>query len=1086
MTPISLAGQWRFALDPDGIGITDTWYNQPLPHTITLPGILQGQGYGDPVTTDSFFIHGLHDKLWFQREAYKDHVQPGDVKVPFIPQPPRHYIGAAWYQTTIMVPQSWAGRRTVLSMERPKWQTQVWLNSQPIGSFDGLCTPHQYDLGVLAPGDYTLTIRVDNGMIYPYRPDSHSISDSGGNSWNGIVGDILLTQTGPAWFHRIDIYPNYKTKSVEANLVIHTTGGTQHCAIEMDNAVVYSGEVSHGQTITITHQYPADTPLWNEYHPALLTLGFGLFQTTGGDCYHQQEVTFGMRNIEAKGNHFLLNGKRIFLRGTNDHGCFPLTGYPATTVEEWLDIYQVCKDWGMNHIRYHSYCPPKAAFIAADRLGLYLHIETGGWNYFAPGNDNEKHLYMETDAILHEYGNHPSFVLFCSGNEPHGNWEPVLKAWVAKYRTIDNRRLYATQCGRTLPIEPEPIDFADYHYTVARGDMRARRQAGWFGKDFDHVFEGLEGPFLAHELGQHCAYPDFNIGDKFTGYLKPRYYEIFKASLAKSGMAHRNKDFTMASGMLQALCYKEEVEANMRTKAFSGFSLLDLHDYTGQCGAFCGLVDAFWEAKPYITPEWFRRFNAPVVPLAWVKTATYQSTDTLTIPLDIACYAETDLADVVVTWSIVPVDPSQVGIDPQPLHPGRITIPTGGNTFVGEISTPLSALKTGAYHLTVSIQDTDISNDWPIWVYEPIQAKAPAFTTTSDFAQGVALLKEGKDVLFIPTPESLSWNCPPISWAPIFWNAQMGPNWSRPLGLWNEVNHPALAQFPTSYGLQWQWNDIVQGTRAMNIGALPNGLQPFIQPIDDWNRNYKLALAFECKMFGGRMVVCSAQLPQLATTSIAADQLLHSIEAYMGSPHFAPTVTLTPEDFSTFLFDTTIMQKLGATATLQGDIPVDIEEILTGDANRFWRSDRGHNYPYTIDITVPTPVEVTGLYIMPRQNHRDMEGAVKHYRIEVSTCGHVWEAITQGELPGSYHLQQIMFPRAVTITKLRLVLEAGFGAKDIIYWPTMHHIGHTYTRGDFIDTFAALSQVAFITTATLDGSATIEYTEGHTASEEIY
>ena len=1093
----SLHGNWRFALDEKGVGLSEKWHLQTLADNIQLPGILQAQGYGNPVSTESFFIHGLHDKLWFLRDAYKEHVQEGDVKVPFIAQPPRHYIGAAWYQTDIIVPQEWADKRITFSMERPKWKTHVWVGDTYFGNCDALCTEHTYDFGMLSPGKHVLTVMVDNSMIYPYRPDSHSISDSAGNSWNGIVGKIELAATGQVWFDRIDVYPCYKTKSAKSVMKLKSIGGKHEGEISViaKNGTAKQSmgfEVDGEATVEITTPLGEDAQLWSEFNPALQTMEYDVYNKSG-HC-HKQHVIFGLRNIKAKGSHFMLNGNRVFMRGTNDHGCFPLTGYPATDIEEWRRIYSVCKEWGLNHIRYHSYCPPKAAFEAADELGMYLHIEPGGWNHFTPGCENEKHLHMESDRILKAYGNHASFVLFCAGNEPHGNWEPVLKAWVAKYREIDNRHLYATQCGRTLPIDPEPIDHADYHYTVSRGDMRARRQLGWFGKDFDHVFEGFDAPFLAHELGQHCAYPDFDVAEKFTGYLQPRYYEVFKASLEKSGMAHRNKDFTMASGMLQALCYKEEIEANMRTKKFSGFSLLDLHDYIGQCGALCGLVDAFWEEKPYISSEWFRRFNAPIVPLARVTKAAWATSEKFTAELEMACYAEESLLGATVWWRIE----DENGIAKINGKFENVDIATGGNTTVGTIEANLNELQTGAYRLIVGVDSTEVENDWKIWVYASLACNnVAAVQICSDFAQAVELLKDSSNVLFIPPKENLGWNCPPIAWAPIFWNAQMGPNWCRPLGLWNDTSHPALLQFPTNTGMDWHWNDIVHGARAMNIGGLPAELQPFIQPIDDWNRNYKLALAFECKMYSGKMVVCSADLTTLAETSPVAAQLLHSIASYMASPAFTPMVEITEEHMQTFLFDTAIMQKLGATVKLldaqelsprMKDFAANIavENIITGDANRYWLAGEnfGGQYPFTLEFETPEPVKISGLCIMPRQNHRDMQGAPKGYEVSAFVDGE-WQLQAKGELSASYHVQNIYLPVKVTSSKLRLKLLGGFGADDITYW-LMHRDGHSSVTGNYHDPYCSLAQVAYITDADVAQSATIEYTDGRTATEEIY
>jgi hypothetical protein len=59
---------------------------------------------------------------------------------------------------------------------------------------------------------------------------------------------------------------------------------------------------------------------------------------------------------------------------------------------------------------------------------------------------------------------------------------------------------------------------------------------------------------------------------------------------------------------LQALCYKADIEAALRTKDFGGFQLLDLHDFPGQGTALVGVLDPFWGEKGYISPAEYKRF----------------------------------------------------------------------------------------------------------------------------------------------------------------------------------------------------------------------------------------------------------------------------------------------------------------------------------------------------------------------------------------------------------------------------------------------------------------------------------------------
>src|SRR5215204_80948 len=109
-------------------GIQDNWFDQSLTDKIILPGVLQSQNYGDEISTRTPWVLSLYDKNWFLREDYKDSAEAGNVKVPFLSQPPRHYLGAAWYNREIEIPAGWQEKRIVLFLERPHWESTVWID----------------------------------------------------------------------------------------------------------------------------------------------------------------------------------------------------------------------------------------------------------------------------------------------------------------------------------------------------------------------------------------------------------------------------------------------------------------------------------------------------------------------------------------------------------------------------------------------------------------------------------------------------------------------------------------------------------------------------------------------------------------------------------------------------------------------------------------------------------------------------------------------------------------------------------------------------------------------------------------------
>ena len=1068
---ISLAGQWRFALDRNDTGTNENWFTRNLSDKIQLPGVLEAQGYGDEIGIHTPWVLTLYDHFWYLRADYAAYTNAGRVKVPFLCQPPRHYLGAAWYQRDFEIPTNWSGKRVVLFLERPHWKSTVWLDDREIGSDISLCTPHEFELGIVGetrsaehplrsqsnalrseimPGKHRLTIRVDNRMILPYRPDAHSVSDSLDDAWNGIVGKIELQVSDEVCIERLRLDPDLNRKGVAVTLFTRNGAGKAVAAPLVMLQVVpqnfggnalkpfqQSARIESGETnLTLFFPMGARFEQWSEFNPKV----YNLRATIGGKGFYSEITgTFGMREFKAEGNQFILNGHPIYFRGTHFGGDFPLTGYPPTDVESWKKIFQTCKDWGLNHMRFHSWCPPEAAFEAADELGFYLQIECGMWNEFTPGGEMEKMLYSETDRILRDFGNHPSLMLISASNEAHGRWQPVLTKWVEHFRAEDPRHLYTPDTGWSLIDSPgQPINGGADYLAIGRvGPNHVRGESGWFGRDYRDAIAGVNVPVIAHEVGQWVAYPDFSIIQKFTGFMQPGNFEIFRDSAAAHGLLEQNKDFAWASGRFQLECYKEEIEANLRTPGLDGFQLLDLHDYTGQGTALVGLLDPFWEGKGYATPDEFKEFCNSTVPLARLARRTFTTADKFEVPVEAAHFGESPLAVATAGWQIVNLANEVVARGEFAVT----NIPVGKNFPLGNILADLSKLPAPAqYHLSVVIGQAShiragrsgvlppFINTWNFWLY-PAQISDAVPTNilvTTSWDEAEKKLATGGKVLFLPRNADLGWMSPPLARVPVFWNALMGPTWSRMLGLWCETNSPALAEFPTEPNCDWQWTELLRNTRAVNLDRLPKDLQPMVSAIDDWNRNYKLGLIFEAKIGAGKLLVCSIDLN--GNLSPVAQQLRRSLLDYMAGEKFQPQTEIPMADIDDLHFDTCIMRQLGATAEADGQ---NASAIMDGDPNTFWSSadarGNGPKYPHAFTIHFPQPVAMNGLVLMPRQNQREHQGDIHDYTIQVSDDGSQWREIDRGQLASMWNPQPIHFSQAVTAKHLKLTALSGFG-----------------------------------------------------------
>ena len=777
----------------------------------------------------------------------------------------------------------------------------VWVDDKEVGTCNSLVAPHEFELGILPVGKHRLTVRLDNRMsVFPgmpsrnagappapgYRPDGHSVSDALGATWNGIVGRIELRTTSPVYIEDVQVFPDVAKKRAVFQIHIANASGQpgkgKVMEQELPDAGGYTADVEWdakgGDAIL---EVPLiGRPQWDEFHPVLQGRTIKLL---GTDFKDERMVTFGLREIKGNGRQLLLNGTEINIRATHSGGDFPLTGYPATDVPTWKKIIQTCKDYGLNGIRFHSWCPPEACFTAADELGFYVQPECGMWNNFSvPGMPQM--LEAETQRMMRAYGNHPSYVMLSPSNEPAGSYTTLLPQWAGRWYEKDPRRLYAMDTGRAQANAVGPT----YYIGVIRG------RNGWFGNDYSASLAGVNVPTLAHEVGQWCAYPDFDVIKKFTGYLQPSHYEIYRDSATAKGAIDRNHEFAWASGKFQVQCYKEEIEANLRTPGLAGFQLLDLHDYLGQGGALIGVLDTFWESKGYCTAEEFRRFSGPTVPLARFRTYIATAAGTLTVPVEMAHFGATPLKNATPYWKIADLN-GKTAIEGT-LPARHIAV---GKAHLGEIVADLSKLPAPReYRVVVGLRGEGIAgveNSWSFWVY-PSEIKADVagdILVTNIWADAQAKLAAGGKVLYTPGPNDLGRNSPQMKNVPVFWNRLMNPNsgGDAMLGLWVDAKHPALAGFPTEGFSDWQWIDMVTNVKSININAQPKALRPVVSAIDDWSRNDKLAVIFEAKVGTGKLLVSAVNV--LAANRPTVAQLRRSLLDYMAGDKFNPAVELT-------------------------------------------------------------------------------------------------------------------------------------------------------------------------------------------------
>ncbi len=915
---IDLSGQWSFELDPNNTGITGQWFNRSLAQSIRLPGSLQEQGFGEKPSAKTQWTTRIGMKL-LDDPRFTEYIQSEDFKCPFWLTPDRYYVGPAWYQRQINIPKEWADQRIVLLLERPHWQTTVWIDGRQAGIRETLGSAHEYDLTEFCkPGqNHRLTIRVDNSVVVPVGMDAHSISDQTQSNWNGIAGRIKLYTTPQIWFDDVQIYPDIGNRQIKVVVILcNATGQTSSNTFQASSGTISvraisdnsrTKHITQSQTVSASwigprgqvsfvHPMGQDCLLWDEYSPALYRLELKL---TGDNIDAERVVTFGMRELGIRDKQFTINGRKIFIRGTLECCIFPLHGYPPTDVAEWKRIIRIAKAHGLNHFRFHSWCPPEAAFAAADEEGFYLQAEGSCWAAFGDGTDLDGWIYKEIAGMIKAYGNHPSFCFFSPSNEPSGkNRDAFLGKLLNILKKTDSRRYYVAGAG--WPQIKENQYSIEHAVRLQRWrTLRFDRPPQTFDDYREHI-ESRPIPVIGHEIGQWCVYPDIAEENQYTGVLKARNMAIFRDKLNKAGLEHLAHDFLMASGKFQSLLYKQEIEAALRTPGFAGFQLLDLHDFPGQGTAPVGVLNALWQSKGYITPEQYRRFCNDIVPLARMRKRIFTSGESFETMIDVANYSSRDLTNVTIQWTLRKSSGRSIAN-------GKLTvgtIATEGLTRAGEITIPLNSLEQATkLNLEVRLQGTGYANDWDIWVYpaQIPQQKPENVLVTQNVEEALQQLRDESRVLLILDRRQVAGNTLG-TFRPIFWNLITFPrNTVHTMGILCDPDHPAFDLFPTDCHSNWQWQDLLDRCKPIIMTDLPDDLMPIIQPIDDWNNARKLGLLFEAQVDQGKLMLCSMDIQNDLETRPVTRQLRHSLLSYMTSEKFNPSVRLSIEELQGLL-----------------------------------------------------------------------------------------------------------------------------------------------------------------------------------------
>lgn len=801
------------------------------------------------------------------------------------------FLGKCWYRKRVIIDE-FKNQYIRLVIERTKF-TKVYFDGQFVSeSFDTLIPQWHILSKNIQLGYHEIIVEVDNNLAaYDVFPEclynGHQYSEHTQTNWNGILGEIYIETIPVISLGNIKLIKDQYNIVVEIDVFNREHGRTGFIELEIidyKNSIemeLVCGKNQISYSINWS-EISENLQLWDEFHPALYQLKLSVISE--GIIWDSKYLKIGFRDVEVKDKGIWINNQLIFLRGQIDCAIFPMTGAAPMRVREWKGIFEKYTVYGINHCRFHSWCPPEAAFVAADELGIYLQIElscfaTGFYEKESKQGCNEalnEFLYDQSMKILLKYGNHPSFILFAVGNEMIGDLS-AFNRLLKHLKQIRPDKLYSQGANNFLET-PVCCKEDDYWVVMRTTENKNNIRASFSHNDlplghiqtaekqgtmmtYDLALQGSYIPLISHEIGQYQIFPDFDEIKEYTGVTYPTALDICRNQLKEKGLLDQADKFFQASGMLAVQCYKEDIEAIMRTPQMSGFQLLSLQDFPGQGTALVGILKSSLESKGLISPSEWKEFCNSKTIFAKFATYTYWSGEVIKVRIGIFNYSKEDVQNECIRISLINEGRIVDEISINKIHAKR-----------GEV-TEYQSIEFSTKHVDhamrcdLLLECGGMTNHYPIWIYPHITKEATSLFVIDQFDERVEqLLLEGNTVIVF---DGHIENSIEAGYTSDFWcypmfreacerkNIKIAPG---TMGLLIDTWHPALKEFPTDSYSSWQWQQIVMSSRPVILDEEKEDYQMIVQVIDNFDRNHKLGLIYERSYKSGRLIICAADI----------------------------------------------------------------------------------------------------------------------------------------------------------------------------------------------------------------------------------
>lgn len=471
---MNLSGHWDFRFDPNGKGKKGKWFSPDAPGS-----------------WEKIVVPGSYNEEFSRRSASPN---PNDLY--------RFYEGKAWYRTQFTGPKN-TQADIFLHFSGTVLRQKVWLNGEPVGASVLPWLDVSYDVSrqVRRGQENTLVVEVDDSILPRAIPDSkwRGWWDDGGLIWpvyleerqptrsNSYVVTTMLPKGG--W--RLQVQTGvHEDAPANARLSLSL-------ADSAGKIVWQKIETAPSSSNLVSLTAAADLSgiqSWSPRHPVLYRLT--VKTEMKGQPPDITSYQIGFRQIEARGSRLYLNGKPLTLRGIDRHEFAPGVGQSVSVAQNLKDLENI-KSLGANFVRLAHYSQSQDVYADCDKLGLLVWTEMPAWQSSAETLASPQvwrdYAKPELTAMVHQFRNHPSVIIWSVANEIPSN-TPQGAAYIAKaialVHHLDPTRMAtfaSDRRERDISMGPEDIVSVNEYY-------------GWYYGKLDDV-----GPMLDR---MHKKYPN--------------------------------------------------------------------------------------------------------------------------------------------------------------------------------------------------------------------------------------------------------------------------------------------------------------------------------------------------------------------------------------------------------------------------------------------------------------------------------------------------------------------------------------------------------------------------------------------------